>query len=129
MRRNYVVVFAAALLLGVFVPEVAAQAVIHVHPGWLDSATQEGFDVAEGWPYDENDCCWETGHDLTGTYTKGTEPEGQAGESAFWNPNYFYPSDHSSLWVMYAGATLESLVPIEITEARPWLCPVLFVRL
>lgn len=122
MRRYYVVVFAAALLLGVFVPEVAAQAVIHVHPGWLDSATQEGFDVAEGWPYDENDCCWQVGqYPLMGTYTKGTEPPGQVGESAFWNPNHLYPDDHSLMWVMYAGATLESLVPIEITEARPWL--------
>jgi len=31
-----------------FVPEVAAQAVIHSHPGWLDSAEEDYFDVAQG---------------------------------------------------------------------------------
>jgi hypothetical protein len=124
MFVSVVFVLTVSAILGACVPEVAAQAVIHVHPGWLDSATQEGFDVAEGWPYDENDCCWQVGqYDLIGTYTKGTEPPGQVGESAFWNSNHLYPEEHSLLWMMglEGGAILESIVPIEINAERPWL--------
>jgi hypothetical protein len=122
MGRKYVVLFAAALLLGAFVPELAAQVVIHSHPGWLDSTTQEGFDVADGWPLDENDCCWGVGqYDLEGFYTRGIEPEGQEGQSAFWNPNYTYPTGHSYLWVMNEGAIIETVDPIDITEERPWM--------
>jgi hypothetical protein len=124
MFMSVAFVLLVSAILGVCVPEVAAQAVIHVHPGWLDSATQEGFDVAEGWPYDENDCCWPLGqYDLMGTYTKGTEPPGMVGDSAFWNPNHLYPEEHSLLWMMgpEGGAILESIVPIEINAERPWL--------
>jgi hypothetical protein len=121
MFMSVALVLLVSAVLGVCVPEVAAQAVIHVHPGWLDSATQEGFDVTEGWPSGGNDCCWEVGHSLTGTFTKGTEPPGQVGESAFWNPNDLENPDHPYLWMMYEGAVLESLYPIDITVERPWL--------
>ncbi len=120
MSRNLPVVFAVALLMGVLLlPEATAQAVIHAHPGWL--TTGEGFDVASGWPEGEGDCCWGVGQALIGDYTTGTEPDGQVGQSAFWNPNQMYPGDHSYLWVMGEGATLETLYPIPVTEGMPWL--------
>ena len=95
---------------------------IHSHSGWLDSTTQEGFDIADEWPLDDNDCCWEVGqYLLEGKYTRGKEPDGQEGHSAFWNPMSEWPSDPSYLWVMNEGAIIETLKPIDINEARPWL--------
>jgi len=96
-------------------PRVAAQAVIHSHPGLLDPTMQEGFDVAEGWPSIHMIVVGQSTIPVLGTNTRGTEPPGQVGTSAFWNPNYFYPSAQSYLWVMNEAAILESLAPIDIT--------------
>jgi hypothetical protein len=116
MRRNWAVVFAAALLLGVFVPEVVAQAEIHVHPGWLDSATQEGFDVADGWPTDPT-FPWPSTITPEGYYTFGVNsPDSDPNYDDFWN--YAPPSQ---LWILNLGAYLESKRVAYVTPEMPWL--------
>ena len=114
------VVFSAVLLLGLCVPEVAAQALIHSHPGWLDSATQEGFDVAEEWPADY-ECCWPRDHPTAGSCTFGVNnPVSNPYDmSDFWNPSLLY--EPSSLWIFNEGAYLQSTCAEDVTAARPWL--------